>query len=279
MRNAGSPARRVLQPVSGTKPLQFDIITIFPGFFQGPFEFGMVRQAVRKNLVSVGIHDLRAHTSDRHRTVDDRPFGGGEGMVLKPEPLFRAVNSLAPQDSPSPAFRTVLLSAQGRKLTQETVRELAGCRHLILICGRYEGIDERVTDHLATDEISIGDYVLSGGELAACVLIDCIVRMVPGVLHNHRSSLNESFSRPAATTGSRDRVPAPAILDHPQYTRPECFQGLNVPRLLLSGDHRKVELWRRRKALEKTLRNRPDLLKYGCLSEEDKRLLETEFEA
>ena len=264
--------------MSGTTPLRFDIITIFPGFFQGPFEFGMVRQAVKKNLVSVAIHNLRDHTNDHHRTVDDRPFGGGEGMVLKPEPLFQAVSSIADQDSSSPECRTVLLSAQGRKLTQATVRDLAGCQRLILICGRYEGVDERVTDNLITDEISIGDYILSGGELAACVLVDCIVRMVPGVLHNHRSNLNESFSLPEATTGQSDQSQGPLILDHPQYTRPESFQGLNVPRLLLSGDHEKVKLWRRRKALEKTLRNRPDLLEYGCLSEEDKRLLETEFE-
>lgn len=264
--------------MSGTTPLRFDVITIFPGFFQGPFDFGMVRQAVRKNLVSVGIHNLRDHASDRHLTVDDRPFGGGEGMVLKPEPLFRAVDSAAAKDLSFPARRIVLLSAQGRRLAQETVRELVDSRQLILICGRYEGVDERVTDHLATDEISIGDYVLSGGELAACVLIDCIVRMVPGVLHNRCSSLNESFSGAVATTGPGNRIQEPAILDHPQYTRPESFQGLDVPRLLLSGDHRKIKLWRRRKALEKTLRNRPDLLKYGCLPEEDKRLLETEFE-
>ena len=264
--------------MSATTPLRFDIVTIFPGFFQGPFEFGMVRQALRKNLVSVAIHDLRDHTDDRHRTVDDRPFGGGEGMVLKPEPLFRAVTGIAPQDRSFPACRTILLSAQGRRLTQDTVRELADCRRLILICGRYEGVDERVTDHLATDEVSIGDYVLSGGELAACVLVDCIVRMVPGVLHNRRSNLNESFSRPAAVTPPDQHIQQPAILDHPQYTRPESFQGLDVPPLLLSGDHRKIKLWRRRKALEKTLRNRPDLLEYGCLSEEDKRLLETEFE-
>ena len=264
--------------MSGTTLLRFDIITIFPGFFQGPFDFGMVRQAVRKNLVSVGIHNLRNHAGDRHLTVDDRPFGGGEGMVLKPEPLFRAVHSIASGDRSLPESRTVLLSAQGRRLTQETVRQLAQCRHLILICGRYEGVDERVTDHLATDEISIGDYVLSGGELAACVLVECIVRLVPGVLHNRCSSLNESFSLPAASGGPGDRIQEPAILDHPQYTRPESFQGLDVPRLLLSGDHGRIKLWRRRKALEKTLRNRPDLLEYGRLPEEDKRLLETEFE-
>jgi tRNA (guanine37-N1)-methyltransferase len=264
--------------VSGTTSLQFDILTIFPEFFKGPLEYGMVRQALKKNLVSIAIHDLRDHAVDRHRTVDDRPFGGGEGMVLKPEPLFRAVGSIASRDSSFPGCRTVLLSAQGRRLTQDTVRELAGCRRLILICGRYEGVDERVTDHLATDEVSIGDYILSGGELAACVLVDCIVRMVPGVLHNHRSNLNESFSRPAAATRSGKDPQEPAILDHPQYTRPESFQGLAVPPLLLSGDHRKIQLWRRRKALEKTLRNRPDLLEYGCLSEEDKRLLETEFD-
>ena len=265
--------------MSATPPLRFDIVTIFPGFFQGPLEFGMVRQALKKNLVSVGIHNLRDHAGDRHLTVDDRPFGGGEGMVLKPEPLFRAVGSIASQDRSFPGRRTILLSAQGRRLTQDTVGELANCRHLVLICGRYEGVDERVTEHLATDEVSIGDYVLSGGELAACVLVDCIVRMVPGVLRNRRSNLNESFSRPLAATRPTGRIQTPAILDHPQYTRPESFRGLDVPPLLLSGDHRKIKLWRRRKALEKTLRNRPDLLEYGCLSEEDKHLLETEFEA
>ncbi len=238
----------------------------------------MIKQAVRKSLVSIGIHNLRDHTSDRHRTVDDRPFGGGAGMVLKPEPLFRAVENIRPEPGSSSDCRTILLSAQGRKLTQEMVRELAGCRHLILICGRYEGVDERVAEHLATDEISIGDYVLSGGELAACVLIDCVVRIIPGVLHNHRSALDESFSRFAGTTVSGDRPQGPAILDYPQYTRPESFEDMNVPRLLLSGDHQKVDRWRRRKALEKTLRNRPDLLEYGCLSKDDKRLLEMEFD-
>lgn len=199
-------------------------------------------------------------------------------MVLKPEPLFRAVQSVTPECGPSSDCRTILLSAQGRKLTQEMVQELAGCRHLILICGRYEGVDERVAEHLATDEISIGDYVLSGGELAACVLMDCIVRLIPGVLHNYRSALNESFTGLAPTVASGGRAHGHLILDYPQYTRPACYEGMNVPCLLLSGDHQKVNRWRRKKALEKTLRNRPDLLEYGCLSEDDKHLLEMEFE-
>ncbi len=264
--------------MSGTTSIRFDLITIFPGFFEGPLEFGMIKQAVKKNLVSIRIHNLRDHTRDRHQTVDDRPFGGGAGMVLKPEPLFRAVQSITPQPGSSSGCRTILLSAQGHCLTQEMVQELAGCRHLILICGRYEGVDERVTEHLATDEVSIGDYVLSGGELAACVLMDCIVRVIPGVLHNHQSALHESFTRSTGTAVSGDRPPTPGILDYPQYTRPESFEGMNVPRLLLSGDHQKVDRWRRRKALEKTLRNRPDLLEYGCLSEDDRHLLETEFD-
>ena len=187
--------------MSATTSLRFDIVTIFPEFFRGPLDFGMVRQALKKNLVSVAIHNLRDHAGDRHRTVDDRPFGGGEGMVLKPEPLFRAISSIASQDSSFPACRTILLSAQGRRLTQETSPGTGGLQapHPDLRPLRRRGrTGHRL--HLATDEVSIGDYVLSGGELAACVLVDCIVRMVPGVLHNHRSTLNESFSRPAAAT-------------------------------------------------------------------------------
>lgn len=256
-------------------PIYFDLITIFPSFFQGPLDFGIVRQAIKKRLVSVRIHDLRDHTDNRHQTVDDRPFGGGEGMVLKPEPVFRAVKNIAEEMSVTEK-RIILLSPQGRRLDQQVAHELASCRQLILICGRYEGVDERVAEHLATDEISIGDFILSGGELAACVLMECVIRVVPGVLNNDRSVIHESFSHHPDKMVAGGTFQEHGILDYPQYTRPETFDGMNVPRLLLSGDHQKVRRWRRRKALEKTLRNRPDLLEYERLSEEDKSLLEKE---
>ena len=255
--------------------LIFDIITIFPNFFDGPLSHGIVNQAQRKKKVSIHIHDLRGFTQDRHKTVDDRTFGGGEGMVLKPEPIFRAVENI--QANRSEGHRNViLLSPQGRKLNQEIALELSMRRQMTLICGRYEGVDERVREYLTDDEISIGDYVLSGGELAACVLIDSVCRLVPGVLNKETSTLNESFT--SRNFLGSENTQSYTILDYPHYTRPENFGGLKVPDLLLSGDHKKIHLWRRKKAIEKTLKNRPDLLQYNRLSEADKQLLELKLE-
>ena len=223
----------------------FHILTIFPEFFDGPFRHGVVAKAAEAGLVSIQIHDLRNWTYDRHRTVDDRPFGGGEGMLLKPAPIFEAVESIWPERSP--AQRLVLLSAQGKRFDQEAARRLSQFRELFLICGRYEGVDERVAEHLADEELSIGDFVLSGGELAAALVIDCVARLVPGVLGNSDSALQESFSEEN-------------LLDCPQYTRPADFRGWKVPEVLLSGNHEEIRRWRRQAAREKTARNRPDLL-------------------
>jgi tRNA (guanine37-N1)-methyltransferase len=249
-------------------PLLFDVVTIFPAFFQGPFSHGIVSHAQKKKIVEISLHDLREYALDRHKTVDDRPFGGGEGMVLKPEPLFRAIRHLQERKGAS-SGKVILLTPQGKTLSQRLASEYVSLQHVILICGRYEGVDERVNEALVDEEISIGDYVLSGGELAACVFIDIVTRLMPGVLNNRFSAMNESFSGHFAGNES-DYV----ILDCPQYTRPEDFEGRRVPDVLLSGNHEKVRFWRRKKALEKTLKNRPDLLQYSVLNEEDKRLLE-----
>jgi tRNA (guanine37-N1)-methyltransferase len=257
----------------------FDLITIFPEFFTGPLDFGIVRRAREARLIETHIHDLRAFTHDRHRTVDDRPFGGGEGMVLKPEPLFASVESLigAPMSAASsvpPGTAVVLLSASGKLFRQQTAREFAALERIILLCGRYEGVDERIADHLATHEISIGDFVLSGGELPAALLIDAVTRLIPGALGNEDSSINESFSQLEEPLQIPRDVPpitnhqspitnhqSPlTILDYPHYTRPQSFRGWDVPEILLSGNHEQIRQWRRQKALEKTLRNRPDLL-------------------
>jgi tRNA (guanine37-N1)-methyltransferase len=230
--------------------MKFDIITIFPDFFREVFDYGIVRRARAAGLVLIEAHDLRGWTSDKHHIVDDRPFGGGDGMVLKPEPIFAAVEELtgtSEREGYDEKTRVVLLSPQGRALTQMLAGELAQAEHLVLICGRYEGVDERVAESLVTDEISIGDYVLSGGEPAAVVLVDAIVRLVPGALGNETSAVNESFSE--------------GLLDYPHYTRPPEFRGMKVPEVLLSGHHAQIERWRREQALKKTMRNRPDLLK------------------
>ncbi|MEK6279707.1 MAG: tRNA (guanosine(37)-N1)-methyltransferase TrmD [Acidobacteriota bacterium] len=231
--------------------LRCDIITIFPEFFREAFDYGIIRRARAAGLVETKAHDLRRWTTDRHHVVDDRPFGGGEGMVLKPEPIFAAVRELTGAGSRkdySTQTRVVLLSAQGRVFTQEVAQDLSkNASQIVLICGRYEGVDERVCDALATDEISIGDYVLSGGEPAALVTVDAVVRLLPGALGNEGSTINESFSD--------------GRLDHPQYTRPTEFGGLSVPEVLLTGNHAEIARWRSEAALEKTKRNRPDLLK------------------
>ena len=248
--------------------LRFDIITIFPDYFRAVFDFGIVRRARESGLIEIGVHDLRGWTTDRHRTVDDRPFGGGWGMVLKPEPIFAAVESLTGAREgveSNKETRVVLLSPQGRKLSQELAGELAReSSRIVLICGRYEGVDERVAASLVTDEISIGDYVLSGGEPAAIVLIDAIARLVPGALGNEASALSESLTN--------------TVLDFPHYTRPEEFSGMRVPEVLLSGNHAEIARWRRREALRKTKRNRPDLLERAQLSETERAWLNIDDE-
>ena len=225
--------------------MRFHILTIFPEFFDGPFRHGVVAKAAESGRIAIQIHDLRNWTHDRHRTVDDRPFGGGEGMLLKPEPIFEAVESIFPERTES--RRVILLSAQGKRFDQQTARRLSVVPELLLICGRYEGVDERVAEHLADEELSIGDFVLSGGELAAALVIDCIARLLPGVLGNADSALQESFS-------DQNR------LDCPQYTRPADFRGWKVPETLLSGNHEEIRRWRQRAAHDKTAKNRPDLL-------------------
>ena len=266
--------------------MRFDLITIFPEFFAGPLEHGIVRRAREAGLIDVRVQDLRVFTKDRHRTVDDRPFGGGEGMVMKPEPLFEAVESLlgksvgqasvsVPADA-GPAI--VLLSAAGKRFTQETARRYAGLHGIIFICGRYEGVDERVAEHLATEEISVGDFVLSGGELPAMLVLDAVTRLLPGALGNEASAQNESFSAGGVVpTGAQHIAPLPegehrtahasdgsgVLLDYPHYTRPAEFRGWAVPEVLIGGNHAEVAKWRRAAALEKTRRNRPDLLLRG----------------
>ena len=240
--------------------LRFDIITIFPDFFRAVFDYGIVRRAQAAGLVKIEAHDLRGWTEDKHKVVDDRPFGGGDGMVLKPEPIFAAVESLTgARDGAgltNAGARVALLSPQGRVLTQALAAELAAAARVVVICGRYEGVDERVAQSLVTDEISIGDYVLSGGEPAAVVLVDAITRLVPGALGSETSAVNESF--------------AEGLLDYPHYTRPPEFRGMRVPEVLLSGNHAEIARWRRRAALRKTQRNRPDLIERARLTEEER---------
>jgi tRNA (guanine37-N1)-methyltransferase len=263
--------------------MRFDIITIFPEFFAGILNHGILRRAIATNLVTVQAHDLRAFAHDRHRTVDDRPFGGGEGMVLKPEPLAEAIESLSlgPKAGRSGGHRrerVILLSAQGARLTQDVARELVNLERVALICGRYEGVDERVNELFCDGELSIGDYVLSGGELAAAVVIDATARLVPGVLGNEASSEFESFGPPETGPSGEDAAPrsthgAGGILDYPHYTRPAEFLGMPVPEVLVQGDHAAIRRWRRERALEKTLRNRPDLLGGAELSTQDRAFL------
>jgi tRNA (guanine37-N1)-methyltransferase len=261
--------------------MRFDIITIFPGFFAGIFEHGVLKRAIQGELLSVGVHDLREFTHDRHRTVDDRPFGGGEGMVLKPEPLAEAVEHLrlAPRAERAAQRETViLLSAQGRRFSQAMARELAQASRVVLLCGRYEGVDERVSELIADQELSIGDYVLSGGELAAAVVLDTTMRLLPGVLGNEASSEYESFGPadellPRKAGGLNSTHGAGGLLDYPHYTRPAEFRGFTVPEVLSSGNHEQIRKWRREQALRKTLLNRPDLLENAELSAEDRTFL------
>jgi tRNA (guanine37-N1)-methyltransferase len=267
--------------------MKIDIITIFPDFFRGPLDYGIVRRTREAGLVKIEIHDLRAFTRDRHRTVDDRPFGGGEGMVLKPEPIFECVESLnlASRDERAAAKQSVvLLSAQGKRFDQKLASELAGLERVVLICGRYEGVDERVGMHLADREISIGDYVLSGGELGAAVIVDTVTRLIPGAVGNEASTRQESFcaglemGKDLAGEGAHPTLPdstcaSGGLLDYPHYTRPADFRGMKVPEILVSGHHEGIKRWRRRSALEKTFRNRPDLLDRAELDEQDKKLI------
>jgi tRNA (guanine37-N1)-methyltransferase len=264
--------------------MRFDIITIFPGLFVGPFDYGILKRARTAGLVEIQTHDLRSFTHDRHRTVDDRPFGGGEGMVLKPEPIFDAITSLgiAPKAERDREKETViLLSAQGRPFTQAVAHELAGMERAVILCGRYEGVDERVNELLCDREISIGDYVLSGGELAAAVIIDAAVRLLPGALGNPDSSRFESFgaddipqNHTPADGPPRSTYGSGGLLDYPHYTRPAEFRGMSIPDALLGGNHEAIRQWRRRMALEKTLRNRPELLDRIALSDEDQEILD-----
>ena len=273
--------------------MRFDLITIFPQFFEGFLTHGVLRRAMASGLVQVEVHDLRSFTHDRHRTVDDRPFGGGEGMVLKPEPLAEAIEALGLSaktqrtEVERPREQVVLLSAQGQRFTQAVARDLASLDRLVLLCGRYEGVDERIVELFCDRELSIGDYVLSGGELGAAVVVDATSRLLPGVLGNEASSEYESFGLAdpgLAASGPDSTIPggpprsthgAGGLLDYPHYTRPAEFRGLSVPEVLAQGDHAAIRRWRRERALEKTLRNRPDLLARASLSRDDQAFLRT----
>jgi tRNA (guanine37-N1)-methyltransferase len=236
--------------------VRFDLVTIFPRLCDGPLGEGIVRRAIDRGLVDVHVHDLRDHTTDRHRSVDDVSYGGGPGMVFKPEPIFRAVDAIR---SDGPIDAVILTSPQGRRFTQREAARIAGLRRVVLLCGRYEGVDDRVRSALATEELSIGDYVLSGGELAALVIVDAVVRLLPGAVGDEASVDVDSFTR--------------GLLDYPHYTRPAEFRGLRVPEVLLSGNHAEIRRWRRREALARTLALRPDLLPSAELDDEEREML------
>jgi tRNA (guanine37-N1)-methyltransferase len=263
--------------------MRFDIITIFPDFFAGPFDYGILKRARTTSLVEIATHDLRSFTHDRHRTVDDRPFGGGEGMVLKAQPIYDAVQSLniSPKGDRDRSRETViLLSAQGQPFTQSLAQELSTTERVVILCGRYEGVDERVNELLCDREISIGDYVLSGGELGAAVIVDAVVRLLPGALGNPDSSRFESFGAdevadlPDAEDGPpRSTYGSGGLLDYPHYTRPADFMGVMIPEALSGGNHEVIRRWRRRMALKKTLENRPDLLEKIEITDEDREIL------
>jgi tRNA (guanine37-N1)-methyltransferase len=236
--------------------MRVDILTLFPNIFSGPFEESIIKRAREKGLIEIRVVNIRDYTTDKHRTADDRPFGGGPGMVLKPEPIFAAVEELKGEGR----ARVILTTPQGRLFTQDYARDLAKEDHIIIICGRYEGVDERVREALVTDAISIGDYVLTGGELAAMVIVDAVARLIPGVLGNEDSITEDSFWR--------------GLLGYPQYTRPASFRGMRVPDVLLSGNHAMIARWRRKESLRRTLYYRPELLQKAKLEEEDIKLLE-----
>jgi tRNA (guanine37-N1)-methyltransferase len=261
--------------------MKADIVTIFPDFFRGPLDYGITRRAQEMGLATIQVHDLREFTHDRHRTVDDRPFGGGEGMVLKPEPLFDCLESLglAPREDRLTGRvkqSVVLLSAQGQRFSQGVAAELALLDRIVFVCGRYEGVDERVADFLADRELSIGDYVLSGGEMAAAVIVEAVMRLLPGAVGNEASTQQESFTvdlKVKVASGADSTCGSNGLLDYPHYTRPAEFRGMGVPEALMSGNHEQIRRWRRQRALEKTFRNRPDLLEGATLSEEDEKFL------
>ncbi len=261
--------------------MKADIVTIFPDFFRGPLNYGITRRACELGLAQIEVHDLRQFTKDKHRTVDDRPFGGGEGMVLKPEPLFECLETLqlAPREdrvAGRAKQSVILLSPQGEPFTQKVATELAGLERIVLICGRYEGVDERVSEHLADREISIGDYVLSGGELGAAVIVEAVTRLLPGAVGNAASTKQESFTaheQRADAEGPDSTCGSGGLLDYPHYTRPAEFRGWQVPEVLINGNHSEIRRWRREQALKKTLRNRPDLLEGVELSKEDNKIL------
>ena len=262
--------------------MKADIVTIFPDFFRGPLDYGITRRAAEMGLVQIRVHDLREFTHDRHRTVDDRPFGGGEGMVLKPEPIFECLEGMqlvprARRLSGAAKESVVVLSAQGQRFTQKVAWELAALDRIVLICGRYEGVDERVTEFLADRELSIGDYVLSGGELGAAVILEALTRLLPGAVGNEASTRQESFTAHAnagETDGPDSTCSSGGLLDYPHYTRPAEFGGMSVPEVLIHGNHQEIRRWRREQALRKTLRNRPDLIDAAELSTEDRSILE-----
>ncbi len=239
---------------------RFHVMTLFPCMFSGLLSESILARALQNGLIEVNLHDIRDYTDDRHRSVDDYPFGGGPGMVMKPEPLFEAVETVRTESSLGEDTPVILLTPQGRPLTQAVVEELGQHDDLVLVCGRYEGVDERVRQHLATDEISIGDYVLSGGEMAAMVVIDSVSRLIPGVVGSIESTMDDSF-----TTG---------LLQFPQYTRPAEFRGMSVPEMLLSGNHAEIERWRRKESLKRTFQRRPDLLEAIELTDDEKEFLE-----
>ncbi len=242
--------------------MKFDIVTIFPKMVAGPLAEGIVSRGIANGLLDVRVHDLRTFTTDRHRVVDDMPFGGGPGMVMKPEPLFRAVEAIITERGRPGAV--ILTSPDGERLTQKMAVRLRGLEHIAILCGRYEGVDDRVRTHLATEEVSIGDYVVSGGELPALVIVDAVARLVPGVVGDEQSVARDTFSK--------------GLLDFPQYTRPADFEGHAVPATLLSGNHKEIERWRRREALMRTLERRPDLLDNADLDEQDRALLKEVLE-
>jgi len=262
--------------------MKADIVTIFPDFFRGPLDYGITRRAREMGLVEIKVHDLREFTHDRHRTVDDRPFGGGEGMVLKPEPIFDCLERMQVPErerrrSGAVKETVVLLSAQGERFTQKVASELAALKRIVLICGRYEGVDERVSEFLADRELSIGDYVLSGGELGAAVIVEAVTRLLPGAVGNQASTRQESFTPDAeaiAVEGPDSTCGSGGLLDYPHYTRPADFRGMSVPEVLINGNHQEIRRWRREQALRKTLKNRPDLMESVDLSREDKKVLQ-----
>jgi len=241
--------------------MHIDILTLFPEMFDSPFSASILKRAIDRKLVSISLHNIRDRTHDKHHTVDDYAYGGGIGMVLKPEPIFETVESIKSgyADQESSQLPVILLTPQGRRFSQEIAYELSKCSHLILICGRYEGVDERVREHLVTDEISIGDYVLSGGELAAMLVVDAVARLLPGVLGSADSATDDSY--------------ATGLLEYPQYTRPALYRGWAVPQVLLSGDHAQIAKWRREQAIQRTLERRPELLDKASLRLEKRQLV------